>query len=327
MIRTRHLLPGLFALALLAGCSGSGDGPVAAPTAASTGAATKSFVVVPELDPSASAVAGDGVTVPTAATAAVTETAVVDSTQVLPNETPATETPTPATSLPATSLPGTPPSTAAVPTPETVPAPTPTTPSSPGATPPATTTAAATAPTTPAAPTGQAISVELSGCDGCSVIASHQDVAGGYSAALISRAGRGAVVSVAADGQVRGVANIPYGASFPAPTGALLPCDDSGRCVITAAQSDGSAVLSVFSLDSNGQWTDLSGDSGYPSVTDRATAVDLDGTFGLAVQDSDGSSTVWLVLRWNGETFLVAGCAPDGPVPAAADLSQDDCLS
>jgi len=173
---------------------------------------------------------------------------------------------------------------------------------------------------------GEVLSVQLTGCDGCSVIGSKKSVAGAYSAALISRAGRGALVSVAADGAVRGVVNIPYGSSFPAPAQALLPCDDDGRCVVTAEQG-GTAVLSVFSLDSNGQWTDLSGDGGYPSATGKGGPITVNGSLGVAVQEADGGAPVWMVLTWNGDRFAVLGCAADGPMPAVGDLDPALCNS
>ncbi|RIJ69841.1 hypothetical protein D1871_20795 [Nakamurella silvestris] len=173
---------------------------------------------------------------------------------------------------------------------------------------------------------GQVISVQLTGCDGCTVIGSKASVAGAYSAALISRGGRGALVSVTSDGAVRGVVNIPYGSSFPAPAQGLLPCDDDGRCVVTAEQG-GTAVLSAFSLDGNGQWTDLSGDGGYPSTTAKGGPITVNGSLGLAVQESESGAPIWMVLAWNGERYAVLGCAPDGPVPAAGGLDPALCGS
>ncbi len=182
----------------------------------------------------------------------------------------------------------------------------------------------------PAQPGGSAVTVDLSGCPGCTVIATHRGVAGSLSAALATNARGAVLLSVRGDGGIAGAINVPYGATFPTPTGKSLPCDDSGRCIVTGRQSGGHAILSAFHLGADGSWKDVSGDDGFPSATSTglATDVDGDGMLDIAVQESAGDLTDWMVLTWSGGRFTVLGCAvASGPVPPASELSRDVCLS
>ena len=144
--------------------------------------------------------------------------------------------------------------------------------------------------------------------------------------------GTGAVLlSVNGNGSRAGVINVPYGSSFPAPADGRLACDAAARCVVVGRQSDGTAILSVFALGAGGAWTDESG-SGFPSATSVGQAVDVDGdgVLEIAVQESDGSHTGWIVFAWSGDKFTIKGCAPAGgsaAVPAPGALSPDACLS
>lgn len=178
------------------------------------------------------------------------------------------------------------------------------------------------------APSDDGLNVSLANCDGCSVVATHRDVAGGRSAALVSTGpGRGLLLSVGSDGQVAGVIGVPYGAAFPAPADGVLPCVQ-GRCVVSGRQSDGRAILSAFELTDSGAWRDVSGDDAFPSATERSAAVDLDGDLGIAVQDQAAGAAVWMLYTWGGDRYAVLGCAPDGDPPAsAAAVSPANCLS
>ena len=192
------------------------------------------------------------------------------------------------------------------------------------------TTAAATAanPAPAPAPSGQGLNVSLANCDGCTVLATHRDVAGGRSAALVSTgSGRGLLLSVGSDGQVAGVIGVPYGAAFPAPADGVLPCAQ-GRCVVTGRQNDGRAILSAFELTDTGAWRDVSGDDAFPSATERSAVIDLDGELAIAVQDQGDAAAVWMLYTWGGDRFAVLGCAADGDPPAtAAAVSPSACLS
>lgn len=190
--------------------------------------------------------------------------------------------------------------------------------------PPAAPTTAAAAP----APSGDALNVSLANCDGCTVLATHRDVAAGRSAALVSTgSGRGILLSVGADGQVAGVIGVPYGAAFASPDDGLLPCAQ-GRCVVTGRQADGRAILSAFELTDSGAWRDVSGDDAFPSATERSAVIDLDGELAIAVQDQGDGAAVWMLYTWGGDRFAVLGCAADGDPPAtAAAVSPSACLS
>lgn len=187
----------------------------------------------------------------------------------------------------------------------------------------------ATAPTTaPAAPAGDALNVSLANCDGCTVLATHRDVADGRSAALVGTgSGRGILLSVGSDGQVAGVIGVPYGAAFASPDDGVLPCAQ-GRCVVTGRQADGRGILSAFELTDSGAWRDVSGDDAFPSATERSAVIDLDGEVAIAVQDQGGGAAVWMLYAWGGDRYAVLGCAPDGDPPAtAAAVSPSACLS
>lgn len=173
------------------------------------------------------------------------------------------------------------------------------------------------------------LDIALADCGGCSVIATFEASDGGFSAAEVATAGgRVVLLSIAADGQVAGVVNVPYGASFPTPPDGALPCDGV-RCVVIGRQSDGRAILSAFEITDSGAWRDVSGDDAFPSASERGGAVDLDSGLGVAVQDRSDAATVWLVYGWNAgeDRFAPIGCAPDGPTLPAAGLSVDACLS
>ncbi len=191
----------------------------------------------------------------------------------------------------------------------------------------------APAPPAPAGPTppvgsGSAVNVSLVNCDGCAVLATHRDVAGGLSAALVGTGpGRALLLSVAADGQVSGVIGVPYGTAFTPPDGGVLACAQA-RCVVSGRQNDGRAILSAFELTETGAWRDVSGDDAFPSATEQAAIVDLDGSLAIAVQDQAGGAAVWLLYTWSGDRYAVLGCAPDGPAPTtAAAVTPTACLS
>lgn len=192
--------------------------------------------------------------------------------------------------------------------------------------PPAETTAAAAGPDP--APSGAGLNVSLANCDGCTVLATHRDVAGGRSAALVSTgSGRGILLSVGGDGRVAGVIGVPYGAAFAAPDDGVLPCAQ-GRCIVQGRQPDGRAILSAFELTESGAWRDVSGDDAFPSATERAAVIDLDGELAIAVQDQGDGSAVWMLYTWGADRYTVLGCAPDGDPPAAAAaVSPQTCLS
>ncbi len=178
------------------------------------------------------------------------------------------------------------------------------------------------------APSADGLSVSLANCDGCSVVATHRDVAGGRSAALVSTgSGRGVLLSVGSDGQVAGVIGVPYGAAFPAPADGVLTCAQT-RCVVSARQADGRAILSAFELTGSGAWRDVSGDDAFPSATERSAVVDLDGELAIAVQDQGDGAAVWMLYTWGGDRYAVFGCAPDGDPPtSAAGVAPAACLS
>lgn len=195
--------------------------------------------------------------------------------------------------------------------------------------PPAEQTAAqAQPPAAPAAPTGEGLNVSLANCDGCTVLATHRGVAGELSAALVETgSGRAILLSVAGDGQVAGVIAVPYGAVFPAPDGGVLACV-LGRCIVQARQGDGRAILSAFELTDTGAWRDVSGDDAFPSATERAAVIELDGDLGIAVQDQGDGAAVWMLYTWGGDRYAVIGCAADGAAPSsAAAVTAGMCLS
>ena len=187
---------------------------------------------------------------------------------------------------------------------------------------------AAPAPEPAAAPSGAGLNVSLANCDGCTVLATHRGVTGELSAALVrTGSGRAVLLSVATDGQATGVIGVPYGAAFAAPSGGVLACAQ-GRCVVEGRQSDGRAILSAFELTGTGAWRDVSGDDAFPSATEQAAVIDLDGELGIAVQDQGNGAAVWMLYTWGGDRFAVVGCAADGAVPSSIDaVSPAACLS
>lgn len=178
----------------------------------------------------------------------------------------------------------------------------------------------------PTSPAGGA-DVQLVGCEDCQVLGTHADVVAGYSAALISQGGRAAVISVDPAGGLVGIMAVPYGVTFAVQPGGRLACGAGGRCLVVAAQSDGRVVLSAFALGADGNWTDLSGSGGFVSATTKGLPVALEDALGAAVQVTDGTTTVWNVLAWNGSAFATLGCGPDGDAPDLATLELANCLS
>ncbi len=169
--------------------------------------------------------------------------------------------------------------------------------------------------------------MSLANCDGCTVLATHRDVTGELSAALVGTGSRAILLSVTPDGAAAGVIGVPYGAAFPAPDGGVLACAD-GRCVVEGRQPDGRAMLSAFELTDTGAWRDVSGDDAFPSATEQGAVVDLGGSLGIAVQDQGDAGAVWLLYTWDGDRYVVVGCSADGPAPTSADdVSPDQCLS
>jgi hypothetical protein len=180
----------------------------------------------------------------------------------------------------------------------------------------------------PAAPAGEGLNVSLANCDGCTVLATHRDVTGDLSAALVATpSSRAILLSVGPDGQVSGVVGVPYGAAFSAPDGGVLACAQA-RCVVVGRQSDGRAILSAFELTSSGAWRDISGDDAFPSATERAAVVDLGGELGIAVQDQGDGAAVWMLYTWGGDRYAVLGCSADGSAPTSTGaVSPERCLS
>lgn len=171
------------------------------------------------------------------------------------------------------------------------------------------------------------VPVDLVGCDDCEVLATRAAVVGTYAAALISRGGRANLLSLDPTGTVVGIVNIPYGATFAAPPDRMLACGAGGRCVVVAAQPDGRAILSAYQLADNGGWLDLSGAAGFVSATTKGLVVPLEDAYGVAIQVSDGTTTVWTVLSWNGTMYGSIGCAPDAETPNLSLLDPQLCLS
>ena len=189
-----------------------------------------------------------------------------------------------------------------------------------------TTSAAVSPPPTTARSTTSTIA--LSNCPGCTVLAYQPAVTDGYGAVLARSAnGRGLLLTVGPDGSTRSGVNIPYGATFKAPFGGVLPCDDDGFCIVIAATPGGKAIASAFRMLPSGSWQDVSGDDGFLSDTADARAVDVDGDgrFEIATQIEGPSGPLWLVSRWSGSAFTTLGCGPGTDPPAAAELSMAAC--
>ncbi len=180
-----------------------------------------------------------------------------------------------------------------------------------------------------AAPPG-GVQVDVSRCAGCTVIATHAHAAGALSAALVASPTGAALVSARPDGSIVGVVNVPYGTAFPVPAGNALPCDASGRCIVSGRAASGTAILSAFQLGADGSWRDVSGNDGFRSATARGQAADVDGDglLEVAIQEAGGGATRWMVFSWSGDRFALLGCAPAADsVPNAAALSPKSCLS
>jgi hypothetical protein len=291
------------ALVLLTGCStgslATSDSTVSAstsssPTTAITGPTL--IVTVPDLVPPTASASATMEQVPSPSSAAVVESVA---------EPPAADVVEESTDLEPDSPPA---ATAPAPVPEPAPEP--------------------QAEPAPAPAEGQALNVSLVNCDGCTVLATHRDVAGDLSAALVGTgSGRAILLSVGPDGQVAGVIGVPYGAAFPVPSGGVLACAQR-RCIVQGRQSDGRAILSAFELTGSGAWRDVSGDDAFPSATERAAVVDLGGELAIAVQDQGDGAAVWMLYSWAGDRFAVIGCSTDGDAPASAGaVSPEVCLS
>jgi hypothetical protein len=164
--------------------------------------------------------------------------------------------------------------------------------------------------------------VDLASCAGCRVIGVAPDVQPGLAASLATAPQGAVLLATRADGTVAGVTNVPYGVTFPAPAGGVLPCDRSGRCFVTAAQSQGNGVISVFHLAAGGQWNDVTASGGFTSATATAVVRDIDGDglLDIAVQAEAGGGLRWVVYHWAGDRFAVLGCAtsPGAPADGAA---------
>ncbi len=163
------------------------------------------------------------------------------------------------------------------------------------------------------------------------MIAAHADVAGSLSAALATAPGGAVLLAAKPTGTIVGAMNVPYGVTFPAPAGGVLPCDTSGRCFVLATQHGGNSVISAFALGSDGSWRDVTASGGFRSDTPIGAVADVtgDGLLDVAVQASVAGRAVWRVLVWSGDGFAVLGCAPAtdsaSAVPPAARLSPAAC--
>jgi hypothetical protein len=174
---------------------------------------------------------------------------------------------------------------------------------------------------------GEGLNVSLANCEGCTVLATHRAVTGDLSAALVATGARAILLSVAADGEARGVIGVPYGAAFSSPDGGVLACA-AGTCVIEGRQPDGRAIVSAFELTDTGAWRDVSGDDAFPSATENGAVIDAGDRLAIAVQDQGDGAAVWVLYTWDGTRYTVVGCAADGPAPASADaVSPEACLS
>lgn len=183
--------------------------------------------------------------------------------------------------------------------------------------------------TSTAPPTGPtAVAVDLASCIGCTVIGVAADVRPGLAASLATAPQGAVLLATRTDGTVVGVINVPYGVTFPAPAGGALPCDRSGRCFVTARQSQGNSVISVFRLAAGGRWIDVTASGGFVSATATALVrdVDGDGLLDIAAQARAGGALRWVIYHWAGDRFAVLGCAAGSqPMPDGADLSLAAC--
>jgi hypothetical protein len=153
--------------------------------------------------------------------------------------------------------------------------------------------------------------VNLASCAGCRVIGVAPGVRPDLAVALATTPQGAVLLATRGDGTVVGVINVPYGVTFPAPPGGVLHCDGSGRCFVTATQSRGTSVISVFQLAASGQWRDVTAAGGFTSATSMAAVRDLDGDglLDIAVQADAAGALRWVAYRWSGDRFVVLGCA------------------
>ncbi|SDO49160.1 hypothetical protein SAMN04515671_1109 [Nakamurella panacisegetis] len=171
------------------------------------------------------------------------------------------------------------------------------------------------------------MNVQLANCPGCTVLATHAGITSTLGAAEVATAqGRAALLAIRGDGTVAGAANITYGTTFPTPPGGELGCDTNGRCIVIAAQSDGTAVAAAYQVNAQGSWSDVSGVAGITSVTAKAITLTVGDGIGVAVQDQADGSTVWIVYAWDGTSYAVKGCSA-ATVPDPNALAMTNCLS
>jgi hypothetical protein len=159
------------------------------------------------------------------------------------------------------------------------------------------------------------------------VLATHAGVTSTLAAALVATGpGHAALLALRVDGSVAGVGNVVYGRTFPTPPGGQLACDSGGRCIVIAQQSDGTAVASVYQVNSQGVWSEVTGQPGIASVTGKAQTLAVDGGIGVAVQDQADGTTVWIVYGWEGDGYGLKGCTA-AAIPDQHALTMDACLS
>lgn len=181
---------------------------------------------------------------------------------------------------------------------------------------------------TPPAAVPSTVAVDLASCAGCRVIGVAAEVRPGLAVALATAPQGAVLLATRADGAVVGVTNVPYGVTFPKPAGGRLPCDGSGRCFVTAAQSQGNSVISVFQLEMGGQWRDVTAAGGFTSATSTAAVLDIDGDglLDIAVQADAARALRWVAYHWSGDRFVVLGCAAaSGAAPDGAAVSLAGC--
>ena len=173
-------------------------------------------------------------------------------------------------------------------------------------------------PRRPRRPTGRRSRCSWSAATTARCWAPTANVVGGYSAALVSQGGRAAVISVDPAGALVAIQSVPYGRDVRAHSRtAGWPAAPAAGASCRPRSPTGKAVLSAFGLGADGRWTDLSGSDGFVSATDKAVAVVLEDALGAAVQVTDGTTTIWNVLAWNGSEFATLGCGPDGEAPGS----------
>ena len=186
-----------------------------------------------------------------------------------------------------------------------------------------TTTSSVAAPTTVIS----TMNVQLATCSGCTVLATHAAVTSTLGAVEVATSqGRAALLAIRGDGSVAGAANITYGTTFPTPPGGELGCDTNGRCIVIAAQADGTAVAAAYQVNAQGTWSDVTAEGGIASVTAKAMTLPVGNGIGVAVQDQADGSTVWIVYEWDGTSYAVKGCTA-AAIPDPNALAMSNCLS